>query len=189
MRFIFLALSLSMFLATAHAQKPKEMAIQEIVLQDTFLVKQIIQLIEEQKNVQDGPFQKGLGYVKVTAEQVSRGDTLLIYNLNTEFSSLDGQRAKFPNYYATVANRLVFVYVPLLDLLGTSVYSSKSKETLKAKLEPFLPKAETLIWKNGKGKVVHVDEKFRSRELMQMHGGKTIYMLKEKPPVVVRNIY
>jgi hypothetical protein len=189
MKTIPLTVLLILFFATVQAQKPKETAIQEIILQDSFLVKQITLLIEERKNEQDGPFQKGLGYVRVTAEQFSRGDTLLSYNLNTAYSSLDSERAHYPNYYATVAKRLVLVYIPALDVLGASVYTSQSKEELKAKLEPYLPKTETLVWKNESGKVIHVDKKFRSGELMQMHGGKTIYMLKDKPPVVVRSVY
>jgi len=189
MKHAALALLCWLFLCSAQAQKVKEIDIQEIALQDTFLLRQVEQFIENKYAEPDGLFKSGLGYIEIYLQQMSKEDTLRTYHLNSQYKSLDQERALYPSFYTFVRNRLVLIHVPGLQELLVPGYTEKSKRELRKKLEPFLPKAETLKIKNEQGKVVHVDKKFRSGEKLQLHGGKTIYILKSGPPVVVRNVY
>lgn len=62
--------------------------------------------------------------------------------------------------------------------------SDKSKKSFQKKLEPFLVKPMRVKLTNSEGKKT-VGKNFRPQETYQLHGGKTIYIIRDKLPVIV----
>lgn len=169
---------------TAYKQRAK-LHIQQVILQDTFLVQQLERFIRDESD-KDSVFRSGLGYLKVFPHQDLEHGIEHRYYINNEFISFrdDKNDLAFPTFYSYVGGRLIFIRMPVLDGIFCYRYSRRSKKELKKKLEPFLPKSEKLVARDSTGKVFIRDKHFRL-EWTKLHGGRYVYVFNDgRPPVV-----
>ena len=160
--------------------------IQEIAIQDTFLVNQINIFINETERREE--FTNGLGYVVVEKSKDYQEDTLYSYQIYDQYASFDeGSTNNLPVCYAEVSDRLVLFETDVLDT-DLVEYSTKSKRKLRKKLEPFLAFKEHLLVKDEAGRIVIDDPSFRPDEIVPLDGYmRLIYVFKNRPPVVEEN--
>lgn len=183
----------------AFSQKNKSVEIQYIALQDTFLVKEIEKLIQEEVNrvmdtavtnelITENFFKKGLGYVDLYIEGNLKGDTLAKYYIVPSLMSIreDAADEAYAPFYTYISGRLVLVHMPLLKKAAALNFSGKSKKMLRKRVDAFLEKPQDVTVYGMDGSVAFRDKNFRI-DYFRFHGGKYIYMLKSKPPIVVKD--
>jgi hypothetical protein len=85
---------------------------------------------------------------------------------------------------------MVFVNFKTLENTVCLKYTKKSKLTFQKKLEPFLAERVKMKFPDKDGKLRTVNN-FRPDEMIQIHGGKTIYIFqdKNKTPVIEKDVY
>jgi len=177
------------------AQNIHEVDIQKISIKDTVLMNEITKMVSEQEkanreNVSQLWFQEGFGYIKLTVDSYSKGDTLLRYQIMPDQSPIDPTESDvaFPNYYALNNTRPILVYYSrsIMAALGIE-FSPKSRMKFLKQLEKVLPKAEKQIGRNEKGEVV-----FRTDDFRQQHVtfgmNKTIYLLRDSSYVISKEL-
>lgn len=93
----------------------KILHIQEVVLKDTFLIKQIEILIQELTQG-DSLFRSGLGYISLYAhsvfpDQVDEKNIWRSYYITPGYFTFKDERndAAFPAYYCYLSGRLIFI--------------------------------------------------------------------------------
>ncbi|WP_162055292.1 hypothetical protein [Pontibacter pamirensis] len=193
----FLILYLLVF--SAFSQKKEAVAIQYITIKDTFLVKEVEKLIQEEVNREvdttstdkvfiENFFKKGLGYIKIFVEGNLKGDTTARYYIDTSLMSIreDAADNVYPSFYTYIGSRLVLVYLPVLESVAELNFSEKSKKKLRKKVDVFLEKPQDMTVYNMDGSVAFRDKNFRI-DYFRFHSGKYIYVLKSGPPIVVQD--
>lgn len=169
---------------TPYKQRAK-LHIQQVTLQDTFLVQQLERLIRDESKESEY-FRSGMGYLEVFPTQILEQGIEHRYYIKNDFISFreDKNDSAFPAFYSWVGGRLVFIHLQMLDGVFCYRYSKRSKKELKKKLEPFLPKSEKLVARDSTGKVFIRDKHFRL-EQTKLHGGRYVYVFNDgRPPVV-----
>lgn len=182
---------------SAVSQSSYPISIQSITIKDTILIKEVEKLIQEEVNREmdttttnkvfaDNFFKKGLGYVRLYIEGNLAGDTLFRYYIAASLISLKegAEDATYPPFYTYIGGRLVLVYMPILENVAALNYSSKSKRELRKRVDAFLEKPQNVKIYNQDGSLAFKDKTFRI-DYFRFHGGKYIYVLKDKPPIVV----
>lgn len=167
-------------------------------------MKEIEKLIQEEVNAKEDTstnvkaftenfFKKGFGYVRLYIEGnlqgtfFHEGDTLARYYISPSLVSIKKEAADtvYPPFYSYVGGRLVLVYMPILDNVTDLNFSEKSKKKLRKRVDAFLEKPQDVTAYNMDGSVAFRDKHFRI-DYFRIHTGKYIYILKNKPPIVVK---
>jgi hypothetical protein len=106
--------------------------IQQVTLQDTFLVQQLERLIRDESK-KDSVFRSGMGYLQVFPLQDLEHGIEHRYYINNEFVSIreDKNDLAFPSFYSWVGGRLVFIHMQVLGGIFCYRYSRRSKKELK----------------------------------------------------------
>jgi len=182
-------LSFNLLTFKIYGQAKKQIDIQHILLKDTFLRKEVEKLIAEQVNSNDPQhsFKHGLGYITVNVSKHSKGDTLLEYYIAPNLYSIKEEDLNqiYPPFYTYIGNRIALIYLSELDFVAKVAYSEKSKRMLRKKIKPFLEKTKDVTFYDVEGRKMFRDKKMRI-DYFQFHNGKYIYILKDKPPIVVK---
>ncbi|NQD70892.1 hypothetical protein HP439_09195 [Sphingobacterium shayense] len=176
-----------------NAQTMGEIDIQRISIKDTFLVNEISKVIIEQETRSAGKpdnlwFKNGYGYIRLTFNTFSHGDTLHSFHISPDQSPIGrADDESFPNYYAFINGRPILIYnkhsiMQPLEL----IFSDKSKKRFLKRLNHVLPKGTKQIGKDDKGNVVLRIENFRPQYLT-FGLSKSIYQLKDKSYIVTRD--
>ncbi|MCC9135236.1 hypothetical protein ACFSKU_12115 [Pontibacter silvestris] len=189
----------SLLVFSAFGQKRELMEIQYITIKDTFLVKEMEKLIQDEVNREpdttttdkvftENFFAKGLGYVRLYAGGNLEGDTLTRYYIAPSLVSIKKEAADYvyPPFYSYVGGRLVLVYVPVLENVTKFNFSKKSKKKLRKRVDAFLEKPRDMTFYDMEGNVAFKDKHFRI-DYFRIHDDKYIYILKNKPPIVIRD--
>jgi hypothetical protein len=134
------------------AQKIVKPNIQYVTLTDTVLLKELDNLIAEEKTL-DPLFGRGKGYINLSfsfkrrqgdqLDNSNRTDTVFSYVLNTSFMSPDKNENTlgdmYPPFYSLYKQRLICIYGPddgaIYEYFG---FSKKSKERFRNKLSKYL---------------------------------------------------
>ncbi len=166
--------------------------IQEITLQDTFLVKQIGLFIDEESRTDPSFLKKGYVILWISEKPYMDDKVEKTYGLNKQFYNHDNLNndLSFPPFYTFVKGRMVLVDIKTLDGTVCLKYTKKSKVAFQKKLEPFLAERVKMKFPDKDGKLRTVNN-FRPGEIVQIHGGMTIYIFqdKNKAPVIEKNRY
>lgn len=172
----------------AFSQEKPDNKIQYLVLKDKFLIKEIKKLIVDEINSNDSNqfFKKGLGYVRLNVYNYSHNDTLIKYYITPTMTSFkkDDNDDLYPLFYTYINERIVLIYLNVVNEFSIFNLSKKSKTRFRKKVEIFLPETKKMTFYDMEGKKTFTDKNFRI-DYFKFHGGKYIYILKDKPPIVI----
>jgi hypothetical protein len=161
---------------TTPLSEKEKLTIKRITLTDEKLITQIKEIIHEKQN--DSVFLKR-GYIRVDYVHYGYKNEAVVraYNIKPEYQHADDvtNDRLFPIYYTYVENRLVTIYDSGIQNSICYQIATKSKMRYQRILEPYLSKA---IWielpkSDGSGTK---KAKFRPNSLIQIHGGRTLYI-------------
>lgn len=169
---------------TTPLSEKEKLTIKMVTLTDEKLITQIKEIINEKQN--DSGFLKR-GYIRVNyVHHGYKNEAVLrAYNIKPEYQHADDvtNDRLFPIYYTYVENRLVTIYDSGIQNSICYQIATKSKMRYQRILEPYLSKA---IWielpkSDGSGTK---KAKFRPNSLIQIHGGRTLYILDDGTSIV-----
>ena len=132
--------------------------IKEVTLSDQFLIESIEDLIERTEN-EDEHFSKGLGYIKLYESKVSCDSISRQYWITPSLTGVKPYTV--PQFYTTVSDRPVLLYVESLNRLISIQFSRKSLKKLNKILSNYLLPAHKVKAKDEEGNVVIKDKNFR----------------------------
>jgi hypothetical protein len=169
--------------------KRKAVDIPEVSLTDSILVKEIRKLIEEETAVND-MFKRGLGYIEVFPDYDLKENIVRSYYINVDYTGLKSMEATdpkaylaYPDYYAFVDGRLIFVKLHMLDGMICTRLKEKTMRKLRKIQNRFLEKPIRAPAYDMNGKKVFTFKHFRI-DYFRFHGGKYIYVYSDRPYVV-----
>ncbi len=173
---------------TSYSQNKTPYKIQYLDLKDKFVIKEIEKLIKDEINSNDTSqfFKKGLGYIKLNIYNYSDRDTIIKYYLTPSLEGLKKEDTdnKYPLFYTYVSKRIVLIYLNVLLEFADYKLAEKSKRRIRKKIEPFLEKTRKMTFYDIEGKKTFTDKNFRI-DYIKFHAGRYIYILKDKPPIVI----
>lgn len=169
---------------TTKMREKDKLEINEIIITDKELLKQIGILIEEKQK--DSVFRRR-GYISVLYANLSYNEEHVIrsYIIKPEYKSVDNLEIEynFPLFYSFVNNKLVtLVNRPIFDSICYQI-KTKSKKAFQKIVEPYLEKAIWIKMPNSNGKGTS-RARFRPNDLLQIHGSKTLYILADGRAII-----
>lgn len=165
-----------------------KLTIKRVTLTDEKLIAQIKEIINEKQN--DSVFLKR-GYIRVSYVHHGYKNEAVVraYSIKPEYQHADdvSNDRLYPIYYTYVNGRLVSIYDTGIEDSICYQIGTKSKKEYRRLLEPYLSKA---IWielpkSDGSGTK---KAKFRPNSLIQIHGGRTLYIFDDGTSIVEKNI-
>lgn len=172
---------------TTPLSEKEKLTIKRVTLTDEKLIAQIKEIINEKQN--DSVFLKR-GYIRVSYVHHGYKNEAVVraYRIKPEYQHADDvtNDRLFPIYYTYVENRLVSIYDTGIQNSICYQITNKSKKEYQRLLEPYLSKA---IWielpmSDGSGTK---KAKFRPNSLIQIHGGRTLYIFEDGTSIVEKN--
>ncbi len=172
---------------TTPLSEKEKLTIKRVRLTDEKLIAQIKEIINEKQN--DSVFLTR-GYIRV--DYVHHGykkeAVVRAYSIKPEYQHADDvtNDRLFPIYYTYVENRLVSIYDTGIQNSICYQIATTSKMRYQRVLEPYLSK---VIWielpkSDGSGTK---KAKFRPNSLIQIHGGRTLYIFDDGTFTVEKN--
>jgi DNA integrity scanning protein DisA with diadenylate cyclase activity len=163
--------------------------IKKITISDTLLYKTVKNFIANRKN-ESAKFKK-FGYINLTLKyynsQANSIDLMSSYSIVDQYFSLDSGYLKYPKYYTYIENRLILIYDYWSAIFDEKAVSKRDKKKLGKKINKTLDKTEHIVAKDKTGKVVIDDKNFRSEESINIHGGITLNIYKNKKTEIIKN--
>jgi len=175
---------------TAICQTKKEYTdISYIKLTDTILIENINKEINEQLNTVDSGrlLKKGvMGYIDVYVNEFPQKDTIIHYSILPSLYPINETAAdsRYPEYYTYVNDRLVVIYLKVLNQFTERVYSEKSKKHIRKLIDNVVDKPHKSTFYDMNGKKLYTNKK--NRIDYNFVGALSIYILKNKPPIFGR---
>jgi hypothetical protein len=172
---------------TTPLSEKEKISIKRVMLTDEKLIAQIKDIISENQN--DTVFLKR-GYIRVDYVHHGYKNEAVVraYRIKPEYQHADDvtNDRLYPIYYTYVNNRLVSIYDTGIQNSICYQIANKSKMRYQRLLEPYLSKA---IWielpkSDGSGTK---KAKFRPNSLIQIHGGRTLYIFDDGTSTVEKN--
>jgi len=188
---IVLILSIIVFDSGLKAQSTDKIDIQRISIKDTFLVNEISKMVIEQetRSADDQNslwFKNGHGYIRLTINTFTHGDTLLCFHIRPDQSPIErtDDDESFPHYYAFINGRPILIYnsqsvMPPLSL----IFTEHSKKRFLKRLDHSMSKGTKEIGKDDKGRIALRIDNFRP-QYVTFGLSKYIYQLKDKSYIV-----
>lgn len=169
------------------------LAIQQVTLQDTILIKEIRVLMEEEKNTSE-MFKKGYGFVQVMPDHDLEENILRSYYIDIDYTALKTRDREpkyylaYPDNYAFLDGRLVFIYLRMTDGMICKRFTKRSMARLRKIQNRHLEKTKKVTAYDMDGNPVFTDRHFRI-DYSKLHGGRYIYIYLDKPYEVRRDPY
>lgn len=165
----------------------EKISIKKVTLTDEKLIDQIKDIISENRN--DTVFSKR-GYIRVdyVHHGYKNGAVIRAYHIKPEYQHADDvtNDRLFPVYYTYVNNRLVSIYDTGIQNSICYQIAAKSKMRYQRLLEPYLSKAKWVELPKLDGSGTK-KAKFRPNSLIQIHGGRTLYIFDDGTFTVEKN--
>ena len=156
------------------------MNIQYITFKDSILIRNIVAVINQEKQSNDRYqfFNKGLGYISVKVRDYNHGDTALVYHITPALVAIkeNDPDIVYPPYYTLVAGHPVLIFIRSVTLITNLKYSAASKDSLRKFLEPFLLKPKNADFYNEKGEKIFSDKNFRP-DFLKFESEKDYYLI------------
>jgi hypothetical protein len=178
-------------LQLSYGQEKPYTDISYLKLTDSALINGINKVVsQEENNPDDSLFKKGFGYIRVSVKQYPKNDTVIVYYIAPELSTIKKSSLEqaYPDYYSFVNRRLVLITINALDAFTSREFSEKSKKNIRDLVDKCLEKTQKITFYDENNKKAFTDKYFRPDYLL-FGSGKELYIFKNKPPVLKRPAY
>ena len=158
----------------------KKIAIQEVAIRDTLLIREINTMIREETE-QSEMFKKGLGYIYVIPDYDLDENIVRSYYINVDYTGLRSMKEDslaylaYPDFYSFVAGRLIFIKLQMLDGMLCVGFTNRSMRNIRKIQDRFLEKEKSVDVYDSQGQKIFTDKHFRI-DYFKLHGGKYIYI-------------
>ncbi|TDG36167.1 hypothetical protein EZJ43_09175 [Pedobacter changchengzhani] len=173
-------------------------AIREIDITNKFLVEEVKKIIKSKKN-KDSVF-KTKGYIRINVKGGGVYNNIPIsykYYINNDYHSFDdiSNQDIFPDYYTFINGKPILIFSDVYDKIFKKTFLDESILSFQSIIEPYLFEKKEIDKVQFENKELVTNHRnkypFRPKELIQVHGGITIYFPVDGGimPIVVKNIY